>query len=210
MDDPKLLVLSGLLSWRKSRAWQVLFFFKSLVLFVYPPISMLCQCSPLRSFLKEIRTWRDQNFELDPLAIVRASSWWLSYSKHCEEVHCLNPSHWKFTSLITPRFRQPYIKRRIVHKDSMKCEFLQIHQFDVFKFLEIIITSILTPSLGPGWTNCSLSLEVSSKGHMDPEIATPHQFRWIHLMWYRWGEKTLGKFKKKSFNGSLCLYLFMG
>ena len=31
---------------------------------------------------------------------------------------------------------------------------------------------------------------------MDPEIATPHQFRWIHLMWYRWGEKTLGKFKK--------------
>lgn len=74
---------------RKSRVWQV-FFFKSLVLFVCSTVGILCQCSPLRSFLKEMRTWRDQNFELDPLAIVRASSWWLSYSKHCEEVHCHN------------------------------------------------------------------------------------------------------------------------
>ena len=113
---------------RKSRVWQVLFFKSLVVLFVYSPVSRLCQCSPLTSFLKEIRTWRDQNFEHDPLASVRASSWWLSYSKHCEEVHCLNQSPWKFTSLITPQFRQPYIKRRIVHKDYMKCQFLQIHQ----------------------------------------------------------------------------------
>ena len=33
------------------------FFFTSLVVFfVYSPVSMLCQCSPLRSFLKEIQT----------------------------------------------------------------------------------------------------------------------------------------------------------
>lgn len=170
--------------WRGNVVFGRFVFFKSLVvLFVYSPVSMLCQCSPLRSFLKEIRTWRDQNFEYDPLSSVRASSWWLSYSKHCEEVHCLNQSPWKFTS-----FRQPYIRRRIVHKDSMKCKFLQTHQFDASFFWEasspqkllLAAGGIIKRPHGPRNSNTSTVFSVDSVG-----------YKWHHLMWCRRGEKTL-------------------